>query len=168
MQVQDQIAQLDDGTVLAILSHLTERAASVGETGIRSEDEARMAIARVLLEFDSGSSTVDPARIVPPEADMAVTAREVLKLIVDDKQLGPEARELVANPPEDAQMSVELLLASAVILGALVTLLQTKFNLRISRKGGQTDFELEVAKEAADPAVIKSTVQAVTTVVGGG
>jgi hypothetical protein len=168
MQAQGQVGQLDDRTVLAILSHLTERAASVEQSGVRSEDEARIAIARVLQEFDPQSATVDPARIVPQDADVAATAREVLELILEDKQLGQEARELVANPPEDSQLSVELLLASAVILGALITLLQTKFRFRVSRKGGQTEFDLTVAKDAADPAMIQQTVQAVTRVVTGG
>ena len=58
-------------------------------------------------------------------------------------------------------MSVELAISSAIVLGALISWLQTKLQLKVSRKEGKTDFEFELKKQGASNSVIKQVANVV-------
>jgi hypothetical protein len=86
-----------------------------------------------------------------------------LKLLVDDEAARPKVERLVNFPPQDSQMSVEVAIAGAVILGAVITWLQTKINIQVTRKNGKTDFKFELHKDATDTEVIKNVSKSVTS-----
>jgi hypothetical protein len=57
------------------------------------------------------------------------------------------------NPPSDVQKSPELALAGAVILGALISWLQTTIEIEMNRgKDGKLDFSFRLKKEATSGA----------------
>lgn len=93
--------------------------------------------------------------------------REMLKLLLRDETTHAKAEEMVAKPPVDEQMSVELAVAGAVIIGTLVSWLQTKVNLKVSKKDGQTAFEFEMTKDAAGTEAIRKPARSVMTLLRG-
>jgi hypothetical protein len=170
MPTPSDLDRLDDRTVLAILGDLTEelqQRVPDEADAIRSEDEARQALALLLEESGERAGPVDPAAIVPEDGDNARLARRLLGHLMDDETAGASARRLVEHPPRDDQMSVELAIAGAIVLGTLITWLQTKFKLRVARKDGRTDFTLDIEKQAADSSLVQDTVQSVAQLLLG-
>jgi hypothetical protein len=82
-------------------------------------------------------------------------------MMLQDPETNIVVRELVENPPDDEQRSVELALAAAVILGGLVTCLQTKIEIDVHREGGKTDFRFHLRKDKGSNALIQSVAKQV-------
>ncbi len=164
---------LNNEAILPVLSELTSelRACLPNEeaTAIQSEEEARLAIATLLatVTVEEGTKQVAPAAIIPDDTDVETTGRRVLEILLNDPAISSEVEELIANPPEDLQLSgVETAVAGAVILGALVAWLQTKIKIQVSRKNGQTEFVFEFTKPGTDTSLIKEVVKAITKLLG--
>ncbi|MBW4504721.1 MAG: CHAT domain-containing protein [Scytonema hyalinum WJT4-NPBG1] len=156
---------LNNEAILPVLSELTSelRASLPNEeaTAIQSEEEARLVIATLLeiLTVEEGTKQVDPAAIISDDIDVETTGRRVLEILLNDEAISSEIEDLIANPPEDLQLSgVETAVAGAVILGALVTWLQTKIEIQVSRKNGQTEFLFEFTKPGTDTFLVKEVV----------
>jgi hypothetical protein len=156
------IDQLSDRELLLLLSYLTQdlqsEAAVDPQVGPRTPEEARLAIGAVLVAAGDPAGS-DTEAIVPDEPSATVMARALLRELVEDPATKDHVQALLANPPGETQMSVELAIASAVVLGATITWLQTKVKLRVRRKDGKTEFEFDLGKAAASPTLVKSVVQ---------
>jgi hypothetical protein len=150
------IRGLDDNTALRILSALTaDLMDDVGEPPkIGTMEDARDALGAFLSE--AGVSR--PADLDHLGGD---AARELLILLAEDPMTADRIRALVAAPPDDEQRSVELALGAAVILGALVTWLQTKFEIEIKHEDGQTSFHFSARKNPTGTALIKDVAKSV-------
>lgn len=161
--MRPEIEALDARTVQMILSHLTQemrREIPTEQTQtVQSAEEARLAIAALLGEVEP--SAPDPEKIAPEEDDADLAGRAMLDVLLDDPATAPKVRELLANPPLDSQMSVELAISSAIVLGAVITWLQTKVDLKVSRKGGKTDFTFALRKASTSNSLLKSVADAV-------
>lgn len=159
---------VDDHTVLAIAARVTEDLLP-GETdpasSATSQDEARLVIAQ-MLEQVGGLGPVDPDQILPDAAAGADTGRRLLSLMLADPAVAPAVQELVDSPPQDEQMTVELVIGTAILLGLLVTWLRTKVSLHIERHDGKTDVTFDLAKEASSSDEVKTVVQAVAGTLG--
>ena len=153
MHADDPLAHLDDRQTLLVLSHLTGELPATDE--VRSEDEAREVIAAFLGEF--GDEAVGPGRVASGDVTDA-SARVLLQAMLDDPVTGTAARELVDDPPDDEQLSVELALQSAVLLGATISWLQTKVELEITSEDGKRRIRFKLTKEAADAALVKDVI----------
>jgi hypothetical protein len=155
------LRHLDDAAVLRILSAATEQLrAQLPEraTGaIKSAEEARQAVAQLLEEGGANP----PVDILPDEGTHAAQARALLELILRDPETSSVVRELVDHPPDDEQRSVELALAGAVILGGLVTWLQTKIEIDVHRKEGKTDFRFHMRKDTGSNSLIETIAKQV-------
>ncbi|HZO71411.1 MAG TPA: hypothetical protein VFB60_04360 [Ktedonobacteraceae bacterium] len=164
------IDQMDDQTILLILSHvaqeLQEDLPQEQLGAIRSQDEAREAIVALLNAAGENTAQLDAAQIIPEDEENPALSRGVLELLLNDELAKPKAEELLANPPEEEQMSVVLALAGAIILGTLITWLQTKIKLKVNRKDGKTDIEFEMEKDKTDPETIKEVAKAIITLLG--
>ena len=164
------IDQMDDQTILLILSHVTQelqKELPQEQIGvIRSSDEAREAIVALLNETGENTAQLDAEQIIPEDEGNPALSRGVLELLLNDEEVRPKAEQLLANPPKEEQMSLTLALAGAVILGALITWLQTKIELEISRKNGKTEFKFGMKKDATDPEIIKEVVKAIISLLG--
>jgi hypothetical protein len=161
--MKPEVKALDNRTVQMVLSHLTQNLRDdIPEEQTRtvqSEQEARIAIASLLHELEPAAPS--PAEIVPEETDADRIARQTLDVLLDDPATAAKLRPLLAEPPRDSQMSVELALSSAIVLGVLISWLQTKVQLKVSRKDGKTDFEFNLNKEGASDTAIKQVAEAV-------
>jgi|MudIll2142460700_1097286.scaffolds.fasta_scaffold268427_1 hypothetical protein len=162
------IQHLDNATVLRIISHLTaqlreemsEQALSV----IQSEEEARLAIA-ALLESSDAYDSAGSSELLANEAVAVVQARVLLQLLWEDETLRPRVEALIVHPPEHTQRSVELALATAIILGGLISWLQTKIEIEIVRKEGKTDFRFHLIKDKTSNKIIGEVVKPISKVV---
>lgn len=162
--------QMDDQTILLILSHVTQELQKdlpQEQLGmIRSQDEARAAIVALLNAAGENSAQLEAAQIIPEDEENPALGRGALELLLNDEAARPKAEQLLANPPREEQMSVELALAGAVILGALIAWLQTRIKLKVDRKGGKTEFEFELEKDKTDPETIKDVAKEIITLLG--
>lgn len=119
-----------------------------------------------MLEQVGGLGPVDPSIVLPAGTSDAEVGRRLLGVMLDDPSVALSVQELVENPPEDEQMSVELAIAAVILLGLLVTWLQTKMSLRIDRRDGKIDVHFDLTKAAAPPDVVKNLVKIVATALG--
>lgn len=147
--------QLDDPSALRILSAVTaELHAQSDGSAIASMDDAREVIAALFEQ--AGIDQV-------PDLDSAGgdQARALLTILAEDPATKESVSEFVANPPDDEQRSVAVVVAAAVVLGGLVTWLQTKIDLDVSHVDGKTSIKLRVKKGSADTSLIKDIAKAV-------
>ena len=155
------VGKLDDATVLRVLSAATEqlrgRLPQAATASVKSADEAREAVSQLLQQAGAHS----PQEILPDEGGHATQARALLRLMLQDPETCAVVEPLISHPPDDEQRSVELALAGAVILGGLVTWLQTKVEIDVERKGGKTNFRFHMKKEAAGDSLIQSIAKQV-------
>jgi len=158
------LPNLDDAEVLAALQELT---AEIRETlstdqreAVRSAEEARLALA-TLLAPEQAQDLAESFRVDRGQA--AAIGRQVLATALTDPLTAEPAGRLVADPPKDDQMVALGGVEVAIVLGALVTLLQTKARVKVERKAGTVDFSIDVEKQAAETTLIDKLV----TIVGG-
>jgi hypothetical protein len=158
------VARLSDRQILLVLGYLTEDmreqvddAAGAAPT---SEAEARAVLASFLAA--SGHATAVDLESIVPNADAIPLGRELLTMLLQDEASVDAAREHVDHPPEDSQMSIELAIGAAVVLGLLITWLQTKVEIHASREGGETSWSFNLHKEATDPDTISEVAATVS------
>jgi hypothetical protein len=162
------IQNLDDRTVLRIVSHLTEQLreemSDEESSPIQSANEARSAVAS-LLESSGVETPIQPSGIITDEAAAAEQGRALLQLFWEDETMRPKLEELLAHPPEDSQKSVELAIATAVILGGLITWLQTHIEIEVKRNKGKTEFSFKLRKEKTGDDLIKKVIEPVSKII---
>jgi len=149
---------MDDRSVLLSLQEITE---AIGADQVVADEEEAADLLGALL-----SSTGRPGGPVVP-ADPVAAGRRLLDHVLRDDDTTAIAQEVVTDPPIDDQMSVEVAASTAVVLGALVGWLQTKVDIRVSRKDGKTEFSFHVAKNAASPGVLKRLADVVFEIING-
>jgi hypothetical protein len=165
-----QLETLTDREVLLVLSHLTnelQESADRETSPVTSAPEAREALAAFLNHFGPTESAA-PDAIVPDDANAAAIGRELLADLVHDQVAGDTAQALVKAPPDDTQMSLELAIGAAIVLGMLITWLQTKVDISVKHERGETSWHFKLHKDAADPTVIKDVVGTVSKLVTPG
>ncbi|HEU5230206.1 MAG TPA: hypothetical protein VFU49_20465 [Ktedonobacteraceae bacterium] len=164
------VDQLDEQTVLLILSHVTQELQKELPkeqiAAIRSQDEAREAIVALFNATGENSAQLDATEIVPEDEENPALSRDVLKFLLHDEVARSTTEKLLANPPKEEQMSLTLAIAGAVILGALITWLQTRVELKVSRKNGKLDFDFAIGKDATDPEILKEVAKAIISLLG--
>jgi hypothetical protein len=160
----------DARTVLAVLSQTTadlrEAMPAAENSAIRSMTDARAAVA-ALLEQEGINLALDPDRIFPDEEANTGAARQVLQVLWTDPRTQTVVEDALAQPPSDTQKSVELAMAGAVVLGALITWLQTVVEIKIARKEGKLDFEFKLKKESTDKSTLSEVAKTVASLVTG-
>lgn len=161
MNLNEDLAALRDDQVLQVLGHLTEE---LGEAEcaqqVTSADDARATIAALLAEADDGAD-IQPEQVLPDGAEISGIARSLLRELVEDEDAGPKAAPLIEDPPADEQMSVELAVAGVIVLGVLVTWLQTKVDLQIKHVDGKTSVDFQLHKDATDTELLKDLAKTV-------
>ena len=162
------VANLSDEEVLAVLQELTaeirDDLPSEERDSVDSEAAARQVLASLITGTDSPPEPGDPGT----ESAWAMTAaRQVLGAALEDPEAAEVARRLTADPPQNEQMIVLGGLEVAIVLGALVTLLQTKVHLKVQRKDGQTEVSFEVKKSASETSLISQVVKIAGGLFGG-
>ncbi|OKI24987.1 hypothetical protein A6A25_33920 [Saccharothrix sp. CB00851] len=149
---------MDDRSVLLSLQEVTE--AINADRVVADEQEAAELLGALF------SSAGGPGGPVAP-ADPVAAGRRLLDHVLRDEDTAGIAREVLADPPTDDQMSVEVAASTAVVLGALVGWLQTKVDIKVSRKDGKTEFSFHVVKNAASPGLLKRLADVVAGIIGG-
>jgi hypothetical protein len=165
MPKPESIKQLDNRKVLRILGYLTEELQATMPpdqvTAVQSEDEARQVLAALLVTAGESEHLDQAASLIPDDEALAAQGRRVLDFMLQDPATRPIAEQLVAAPPDETQMSVELAIAGAAILGTLIAWLQTRVSLSLERKDGKTNIKLVISKGATDSSIIKEVARSV-------
>jgi hypothetical protein len=165
------IKGLDDSTIMRIVAHLTQQIrdemTAEERAAIQSATEARSAVA-AFLQSNGLDYLLSPSEVIADEIASAQQGRALLQLIWEDQSFRPIAEELIAHPPGDSQKSVvELALSTAVILGGLISWLQTKIEIHVVRKDGKTDFRFSLRKEITSDELLEKVVKPVKKIVIG-
>ena len=159
-------ANLNDQTVLRILNHLTadlrEDLPDEQQSAVQSQEEAREAIVS-FLETYGASAGEHERRALSEEALGAPQARILLKLLLEDEATRAKAMGLLEHPPDDEQRSIELAVAGAVILGATITWLLTKVEIKVNRRNQKTEFQFHLSKPAVSKDLVQKVAQAISS-----
>lgn len=166
MQTNPLIQQLDTRTVENIISYLTEDIREglpdENKSTIKSIEEANDAIIE-LLRTNGSMIDENPSDLVSkPEG-----SRLLLQLLWNDDELRPKVDELLLNPPVDSQRSAEMALSAAVIIGGLITWLQTKIEIQITRQDGKTEFKFHFLKSKTSDNLVKDVVKPISNILLG-
>lgn len=166
-----RINELDNRTVLLILGFvaqdLQQEVPAEQTTVIQSEEDTRLAIASFLAPMGESTGQLDAVADIQDNARLAALGRRLLVLLLEDEAARPKVEDLVSNSPEDAQMDFGAAIAGALILGAVITRLQTKVHIKVTRTDGKKEFEFEVNKDAADQEVVKDVARSVSSLLTG-
>lgn len=132
---------------------------------VAADSEEATALIAALL---AGAGVADGAVETLARADHATAAaRRLLEHLRHDPDTAEPVSRILADPPADAQLSVEAAATVAVVLGALITWLQTKVDIQVTRKDGKTEFEFRLTKDTTDSAGIRRIVEVVSGVLTG-
>lgn len=120
-------------------------------------DEAAAAL-RQLLERETGAS---PG--VGPEGNSAwlSAAQIAFRQLEKSPDVGPIARRVRDTSGRELQMGVEVADASVVVLGLLITWMQTKVDLHIRRRNGKVEFDFRIGKGATQGTSLAPVVDAI-------
>jgi hypothetical protein len=167
--MDQRITRLDDRFVLRVLSAVTENLReglpTRDATAIGSVDDARAAVA-ALIE-SAGGKKIDSSSIDFDGPGAARAARGLLNAMLSDPETQLLVETELANPPSDAQKSPELALAGAVIMGGLVTWMQTSIDIGINRhKDGTLDYSFKLKKEATGEKLMDKIATTVSSLIG--
>jgi hypothetical protein len=158
------VDRLSDRSVLLSLQELAETLGT-DVAAVAPDEQSAVELMNALLA-EAGVPAGDPTAL--DDGAVAVAAgRRLLGQALTDPDTGGPAAEIVADPPADDQMSVELAIAAAVVLGALIAWLQTKVDIKVSRKDGKTEFEFRATKAATDPALLRHVAETVSGIISG-
>jgi hypothetical protein len=169
MPATPDLSHLDDHTILLIFGYLTqelrEELPEADLDTVQTSLEARQVIGQAATTLAG-----EPPVAIPDLAesrDAARAARQIIMLLYQDPALRGRIDALIADPPRDEQMTVELAIAGAIVLGLVVSWLQTNVDISYSDKDGKKDFQIHIKKSAAKPELIKDiagqVVQVFTT-----
>jgi hypothetical protein len=155
-----RVALLSDHQSELLLQEVFDQMlADVGTLCVDDEESAY----ELLAAFISQRQECLPEQVLRPSTDTITYVRRTLGMLAED----PLSRSIIESRlrqlPDEEQMFADPVTA-ALVLAALVAFLQTKFDISITRKGGEVDFHFGLSKDAASDDVIEKVVTAVTKV----
>jgi hypothetical protein len=157
-----RVASLTEREQEQLLQAVTDRLLEgVDEMVATDEDSARELLADLVSEPER---PVNAEEVIRPSVELESYVASTLALLASDPDVGPLVRLELDRLQPESQMFVDPITA-AVVLGALVIFLQTKFDAKISRKDGRTEFHLAVKREAASDELVGKVIDAVRGVV---
>lgn len=161
------VSELDDATVLAALQELTARIredlSADQQQAVTTQEEAQLALASII---DPGDAAAIARRLRTEPLQAIAAARDLLTAAVIDPDTSAPAAELVANPPAEDQMAVLGGLEIVILLAALITLLQTKARIRVDRKDGKVNYQIDVEKNASPNTLLEEVARIVAKLFG--
>lgn len=172
---EDVLERLTVRSAILSLQELTEELATSDpvQTALNA-DEARHLLAALsaAARTDSGLAARAAAGdqsldLTAPNLAAPDTVRRVLAHLATDPDIAEAVRTILSDPPTDDQMAVEAAVTSVVVLAALVSWLQTKISIKVSRKDGKTDFSFELGKAAAPPGLLRDLVATLARMLSG-
>jgi hypothetical protein len=161
----DIVQQLDPRQVMLVMGYLAEDLrngpAMLDADPLGSEDEAR----HVLLGFLASESQVPAGTaaqdVLPEGADVVAIGRAVLTRLLEDPIAAPPLRSLLENVPKEEHLSVDLAMDAAIILSAVVTVLQTRVKIKIDPKGSSFEF----VKAGSDAKLILNVIDTIRSLI---
>jgi hypothetical protein len=117
---------------------------------VRSEADARELLRAVCAELNINDAGQD----IPPEAMLV----QLLAFAGQDAAIRDILLGILADPPVNRQMAVAEYIGDPLLIGALVTLLQTRLRIKIKSDGVKRSYEVQVDKAAADASIISAVL----------
>ncbi|WP_328993942.1 hypothetical protein OG394_06165 [Kribbella sp. NBC_01245] len=160
--IADRVGALSNQDSERLLQAVMDRLlADTAPLEVDDEESARELVAAFVTRPDE---PVAPDDVIRPSVDVDTYVRAALTLLVEDSETAPVVEESLTRLPDETQMFADPVTA-ALVLGVLVAFLQTKFDVKVSRKDGKVDFDFSVGKEAASDETVAKVVDAVRGVV---
>jgi hypothetical protein len=153
--VANLIHNLGEEDALLVLAHVTDRLRSRLDEGmlqsVQNEDDARELLTAAKAKIPDA-----PTRCAEvPAHDDVLT---LLDWAASDAGSGDLVRELATRVPASRQLGVGELVADPLLLGALVTMLQTRCKIRVTSNNGKRSYDVEIGKEAANASVVGTVI----------
>jgi Effector Associated Constant Component 1 len=162
----DVLGTLSDRSVVLSLQELTEDVGHTDPARMPLDSDEAQALVSTLLAADAGA-VATPEIAAMSEKQCLTVARRLLAHLVEDPDTAVQTRAVLSDPPADDQMALETAITGAVVLGALITWLQTKVDIKITRKDGKSEFELRVTKNATSTRVLRDLAAIVSRLLQG-
>jgi hypothetical protein len=149
------IQALDTETARLVLERLVFRLRDSLDADAKSAVQGE-ADARDLVRASTGHLELEAGN---PPAGQSDPVRDLLRYAAEDEATAEALAEILAHPPSDRQMVADAVLSDPFVLGALVTLLQTRFRIRVKSTGEGKSYEFEVGKAATSTSGILSLLK---------
>lgn len=160
-----RVEELDEGDSERVLGSVVDALSDqLTASGVNDLDSARRVIAAALSE--QSDATVSPDGIVPDHEDPASYVPGTLALLAGDPATAGLVEDAIASLDNDNGQLFADPLTAAVILSAVVIVLQTKFDISFDRKNGKTNLSINVAKGATNNATLGEIIAAVRKTMG--
>lgn len=166
MTTSDAFDSLSDRSVILSLQELAEDIIDPDPTRTPSDPDEAQELVNALLATDATSPST-PQIIAMPETECLKLARQLLAHLVQDPDTAPQVKKILSDPPSDEQMSVETAVNAAVVLGALIAWLQTKVDIKITRKQGKSEFEFRLTKKPTSTSILRDLTAIVARLFNG-
>lgn len=162
----DAFDSLSDRSVILSLQELAEDIIDPDPTRTPSDPDEAQALVNALLAADA-TSTSTPQIVAMPETECLQVARQLLAHLVQDPDTAIPAKKILLDPPAAEQMSVETAVNAAAVLGALIAWLQTKVDIKITRKQGKSEFEFRLTKNPTSTSILRDLAAVVARLFNG-
>jgi len=166
-EIQTHIDRLDNKSILVILSAITGDLRDNLHSSVTDTETAFLLLASFLEQGGVNPTVVNRIKSTTPE-DIQISGKRLLGILASDDRTSRETRELINDPPEspeDVQLDVMLATSGAIILGALITWLQTKFSVKLSREQNATSFEFSLEKGSLDDKTMSQVASEVSSLI---
>jgi hypothetical protein len=157
-----RVEELDDHESERLLQAVMDLLLTdVGTLGVGDEESARELVAAFVSRPGLPATADD---ILRPSVPLAAYVHATLALLAADPRTAPLVEAMLDQLADETQMFADPVTA-ALVLGALVAFLQTKFDVHVSRKEGKVEFEFAIGKDATSDEIVGKVADAVRGVV---
>lgn len=174
MTTSDQLSSLSERSVVLSLQELAEDLGHTDSAYTPSDsDEAQSLLSALLAaSAESGAESAAESDSVPdlmamPEAQCLAAARRLLAHLAQDPDTAARTQAILSDPPADEHMSVQTAITGAAVLGALIAWLQTKVDIKITRKDGKSEFEFRLTKSPTSTDILRDLAAVVARLLKG-
>ena len=144
----EQLALLTDAEIRNVLNRILEGyAARNPNVPIGDPEALDLLLKKAGEEFEQPIAPREDAKLGNrPRAERAVVV-----------QLAglPDQRPFVQGAIDNSRNVLIEPITTALVMAGIILVLQTQFDVKVSRKGGKTDYEIKVGKKPTDGSLIK-------------
>lgn len=155
---------LPDRAVLLSLQELTENLSTSLVYTPASDDEARQLIGSLLR---TGGQQPAMLNAEPNAQSWKAAARRLLEQLEQDPDTAGTVAEILADPPTGDQLGIETAAADLVVIASIISWLQTKIQIKVTRSNNRWEFEFQLEKQPVPKSVLRQLADVITRVLFG-
>lgn len=158
--MRSAVDNLNDSTVIRVLQEFSE---DFGKPVVDDQDTALEVVDSLLSRAgDDGIGWV-----LASESNAIAAGRFLIEGLAEEPATAVIVAAILDDPPHDNRLILDSVVASAAVLGAVITWLQTRVDLTVRRKDGKTEVEFKVQKRQASDSLLKALADTLRSMLSG-